>query len=211
MFKKSCFVILAALAFIQCKKDKQPEGPSPAPASTSNHYGLTIGSYWIYQSYNVDTLNNAVPVATLDSIYVRKDSVIRGQTYRVLTGPLYGMFTQNICRRDSSGWLVDERGRTFCDFKGISLIHDTLMDPSMIFTSYERLNAGTTTRLTPAGSFVCLDAHQTIHMVAVGYKVPSYRYTDSYYADGVGLVESTAFLVTQPSHLWRKLLRYHIN
>jgi hypothetical protein len=211
MFRKSCLVILAALVLVQCKKDKQVASPSPATVSAHNYFGLTIGSYWIYQSYNVDTLNNAVPVPTLDSIYVRKDSVIRGQTYQVLTGPLYGMFTQSICRRDSSGWLVDERGRAYCDFKGISLIHDTIMDPSMVFTSYEHLNAGTTTRITPAGSFVCLDAHQTIHSITAGYKWPRYRYTDSYYADGVGLVESTAFLFTQPGSLWRKMVRYHIN
>ncbi len=191
-----------------CKKcpDPQPE-PPPSPGSTRPYnYPLTIGSYWIYERFNLDT-NGVEAVVSVDSSYISGDTVIGGNTYSVFVGDIIGP-TGFYFRRDSLGYLVDPNGV----IRGSNTnFTDTLWAGSTpgYADFYYKMISGTSL-FVPAGTFTAFDYLGTVNVLFSGYMWDNPRYLHSYYADSVGLIRETSFFILSPNYIGRKLVRYHI-
>jgi hypothetical protein len=209
---KPSYLFASLLLLASCHKDKPTTPPPPpAPATATDNFHLIKGSYWVYQVYTVDTLNNYTPMASLDSNYIHTDTVIRGKTYHIMAGTYFNItFLTPSIYADSSGWLTDDTGRKLFDFNEITNVQgpDTL-NPSYIRTTV--MLTGSQLVTVPAGSFTCQDAQTTAYDPLTTNSWQKLRHVDRKYAQGKGLIWETAFYSSVPSHMERRLLRYHLN
>ncbi len=207
----SAFTLVCFLLF-SCKKEQTQTNTQAANTtskpSTINYYGLSVGSYWVYDIYLVDTLNNST-FEWQDSAWIRSDTVVRGNTYYILAGSTLDMPLDGPLR-DSAGWLVNNSGLRMCNNTGDTSIFLTLVDTGMSVNTFA-MSLYTSIIMVPAGAFTCFDAIGTCKIMAAKYPWPNPRYLNNYYANGVGLIFQTDFYFNSPNHLERRLVRYHIN
>ncbi len=202
------FILLIAFAFYSCRKteDVVPVNPPSTAVAVSNNYPLSLGSYWIYERFNMDT-NGVETTLYIDSTYISGDSIIHGDTFSVIVGDIFGPTDINV-RRDSSRYLVDQFGTIFCSNTNFT---DTLLSgsvPGHADFYYKMMPA--TTIVVPAGSFAACDYLGTVNITMVGYPWDTSRNIHFYYADNVGLIRETTYFFSSPNYIGRKLLRYHI-
>lgn len=202
-------LFIASLLFLgvsSCKKDKD-ETPAPAPEApaTSNYCPLTIGSYWIYDRFNLDT-NGVETYVSTDSCYISHDTVIGGNTYAVVHGGPISTF--DYMRRDSSGYLVDQNGEVFFSSTNFTDTINTLTIPGYLVTYSKMQPAASIT--VPAGTYSAYECLSTTNITQPGYLWDTTRYTHHWYADNVGLVYDSFFFLSSPNYVIRKLVRYHI-
>jgi hypothetical protein len=206
------YFALVCIFFFSCKKEKSPvQNVAPAtpatPLVSANYYALDTGSYWVYYEYTVDTLNNSTYIKT-DSVWIKGDTVIRGNIYYVMKGVSFsGQFTTPF--RDSSGWLIDNSGLKYCNDMGDTSIFNTVIDTPQFTVSYAmQVSSSSVTVL--AGTFNCNDALGTFKFLEAGYKYGNPRYLYNYYSSGIGIILQTDFFTFDSSHLERRLIRYYI-
>jgi hypothetical protein len=102
LFLLACIVVLLS----SCQKEE----PKPSDSTPkANYFPLKIGNYWVYDLYQVDPLGNETLSNRIDSVIVKRDTIIRNTQYYVLENfrehsPRYTFL------RDSSGYVVDEKG-----------------------------------------------------------------------------------------------------
>lgn len=203
------FSILLLICFSSCKKE-QNETSSPTPSSTaiaSNYFPLTTGSYWIYERFQMDT-NGVETTFAIDSSYVSGDTIISGDTFSVFVGT-YIDPAAIYCRRDSSGYVLDEYGVIHFSATNFS---DTLRVSNVpsYYNSYYKMVPPVNIS-TPAGIFLATDYLGTVNTTQPGYLWDNPRYTHCYYSDGVGLIRESHFFLANPNYDGRKLVRYNIN
>ncbi len=122
----SCAILLALIA-TSCKKEsKQPVTNNNQPANYSTP--STIGSYWVYRNYEVDSMGNVTMSNVTDTMFVTGDSIVNGYTYTVYKGAL---IPNADCRllRDSSGFVVNENGYIYFSNNNLGSIFDTWNEP----------------------------------------------------------------------------------
>ena len=84
--KKIILLILAGIApfiFWSCSDDDTPVNPG-----TSNYFPMTIGNYWVYEKYGLDSNNNRISTTLqIDSVYCNATTqeVINNTTQTVYT------------------------------------------------------------------------------------------------------------------------------
>ena len=99
--------IIVIILISSCKKE---EDVIEQPTTKSVDYTpLTVGNFWVYENYSIDTLGNETVLIQKDSIVVDRDTVIGSYTYFILEGTSYP--TINVWGivdivRDSSDYLV---------------------------------------------------------------------------------------------------------
>ncbi len=205
-------LIIVCVLLFSCKKEHPETNTqntnSASKPFTTDYYGLSIGSYWVYNIYIVDTLNNST-FQNADSVWIKSDTVIRGNTYYAITGESPLFFQSNALMRDSSGWLVTNTGRIMCNNTGDTSIFSTTIDTGMD-TIYDAMQSQNYSKTVPAGTFTCIDARGTCKFYK-GYLWGNPRYLYNFYSSGVGLVFETNFYTSNPNHLEMRLVRYHIN
>jgi hypothetical protein len=202
---------LGVLTMLAACHKETPPPPAVKPAITSTHdyYKMNKGSYWVYQVYDVDTLNNYTLRSQPDSSYITGDTLIAGQTYHMMKGTRLGLFWPSYLR-DSSSWLINEKGTRLCTFSGAITVQTAQTNSSGLFSVALAMASGIDNVTVPAGTFSCVDVEETVHNLAPNPVWQIHQY-DQKYADGTGLVWETIGYYSQPSHSERRLLRYHIN
>ncbi len=196
------------LGFYSCKKEKD-ESPVPttSASTTANYCPRTVGSYWIYDTYNLDT-NGVETFVSTDSTYISNDSVIGGNSYSVFHGS--AMLPGNIyCRRDSSGYFIDQYGGSYFSATNFTDTLRTTTVPGFL-VSYAKMVLPAASITVPAGTYNTYDCMVTTNIVQPGYLWDTTRYTHHYFADGVGQIYETMFFLSSPNYIVRKLVRYHI-
>ncbi len=108
MRKLLAFAIILFVAF-SCNKDN-PE--ITETESVLVYYPLSIGNYWIYQHYKVDSLGNETALGQTDSIVVAKDTLINDIQYYLLNEYNNLRFNSgnNKILRDSANYIVNHLG-----------------------------------------------------------------------------------------------------
>ena len=79
-----------------------------------NYTPLSIGNYWVYEGYKIDTNGIEEPLNNHDSLVIKRDTIINGHSYFVLEGnkissiwKIKGIF------RDSAEYAVNSDGKKF--------------------------------------------------------------------------------------------------
>ena len=200
--KKMILMLVVATVAMACQKNESaPETPQ---IPETNYYPLTTGSYWAYQWYSVSGDTSESELNSRDSIIIIGDTIINQNTYKVFENTIIisnGM--DNVSQyyvRDSSGYMVGTNGNIFFSStnftdtlnQGNKYIDDNDTTSTFLFSySYKMVNVDEPVTV-PAGTFNVLNYQGTIFSNE-NLPVDNPRYTNTYYADGVGKVMSTNF------------------
>ncbi len=220
--KLRSFLILFSLiltGIVSCKKESVvalcPEG-SPAPTTYVNYAMLDSGNYWIYERYSLDSAGNETPSGITDSIYVKDDTIISGQTYFILVKPAYPSsgFTTNFLR-DSLHYIVDFQGRIHFSSEDFTTILKSGVvygaPPDTVYTYEYRMVEKDLPDTVPSGIYITSNFRNSIVIYPPYETTHNPRFLNQRYAQGVGIVSETInFFVGIPMHEERRLLRYHL-
>ncbi len=206
--------IVLAIASYSCKKGKTvvptpPPDPidSPVVISYSDYTALKPGNYWIYQNYRLDSVDGeAHAMATYDSCYVEKDTLINGHTYHKYMEPLFGSIpTSPHYRfdflRDSLGYTINDGGLIFASTQDFSSIFRTFLylpgpatPDTMIITEQMRFDVLPFT--VTAGTFKTITFRRIFHLPPTMQYGPMREYV-TMYARGVGIIRKTTAFYTE--------------
>lgn len=112
----------------------------------------SVGSYWIYEWFLVDSLGNDSSIAIFDTVRVVGDTSAFGNVYSIYEGNHYGSYAHfRSYLRDSSGYVVDLYGnRTYALFpSGEILSHGY----SQTYDYEVRMSDHEIVKTVPAGVF----------------------------------------------------------
>lgn len=180
-------------SFNSCKTENEP------PNETQLIYlPMSVGNYWIYQHFIVDSLGNERPLNSFDSVVITNDTLINNKLYYEFGGKQNNIHFHKFLR-DSVGYLVTDNGNKI--FSPINF-KDTLykQNDSLEFNKVNRLiykfrikmESVSEIKTTAAGNFNTLNAR--------GY-LTTYYYDSSanlidfiiasqntYYAKNIGII-----------------------
>jgi len=182
-----------------------------------NFYALKVGNSWVYKNYRYNNAtDDYVDSGVIDNVSIISTQVINGEKYfefktitsgNINNSPLNGNLNgeQYELLRDSLGYLVSDTG--FIKYTNNDY-SERVVQTYDYATLYNRLNPGTTTVNTEAGTFECLD----MELYGVSPIYGPYPSRDHYnYADGIGLVFNTISYISSSEHIMeRRLDSYNI-
>lgn len=203
------FALLIIFTY-SCKKDDPVECPSEP---ILNYTPMSIGDYWVYEVFFVDTNGNDSSINRIDSMYVSGDTIINQNTYTIIDGDhfIFGTSRPQILR-DSNGYIVDHNG-TFIfspsDFTTpFNAWAQTNNDGDTIMHWYRKMMSGEIQMSTQAGVFSCLRSQIFFYHLMPNMASP--RLYPDCYANNVGLVVNTIGYASQPGYYERRLIRYQV-
>lgn len=200
--KKMILLVFVAIVAMACQKNES-DPPTPQTPET-NYYPLTTGSYWVYQKYNVSGDSSESEVSSRDSIIIIGDTLINQNTYKVFENTIILSSGNNQVSlsfvRDSSGYMVDISGgiifssTNFVDTlnQGAKYMIDGDTTSTFLYSYSYKMEDVEEQIAVPAGTFDVLNYQGTIFSNE-NMPVDNPRYSNTYYADGVGKVMSTNF------------------
>lgn len=215
------FQILALLLFNSCKKEESPpfndlENNPNVSAKATDYYPLEVGNYWIYETFQVDTLGNERTLR-VDSVVITSDTVIDGKRQFYIGSVKYPRTDVTAYRRirDSSDCIVDQFGRITLSVNNFTdTLHTQLMlsgNDTIEYVAYKMEKHNGQVEV-PAGVFSDLLNFKG-EVYSSWYVWNNGRNFNRYFQKGVGEVLSTYFYINQPrgrTTTERRLIRYHI-
>jgi len=215
------FTFLLALIATSCKKENKQ--PSTNNQSTNYSTPSTIGSYWVYRNYEIDSMGNVTTLNGTDTMYVVGDSVVNGHVYTVYKGALIPNADCSLLR-DSSGFVVNENGYIFFSNNNLGSIFYTWNEPiypgpngqiNLITQTY--IEPSLESVSVPAGSFMAY-VRKDVSTDEAGGPVNvcgDLEYIQkTHYVEGVGVVrEEFAFFSAMTQlckYRYRELIDYYI-
>ncbi|MBL7936468.1 MAG: hypothetical protein JNM51_11750 [Bacteroidia bacterium] len=224
----SLTILSIVISFYSCKKDKKVE-PVEELVNTSgttypNYSNLKVGNYWIYQRFEIDTLGNATPLAIIDSCYIEKDTVIRGNTYYKYTGPEFHSLmsptapstVRSMFLRDSLSYLITSYGDILFSSQDFTTVFDSgyiITPPNDTVCKFVlKMNDYNMNIITPSGTYVTSN-FQTSYNFYHNYIIyGETRYKNVRYAENIGMVtQDWGFFLANPNYWQRQLIRYQFN
>jgi hypothetical protein len=202
---------MSLLFFFSCQKENEID-----PKLTVKHLPLKIGNYWIYQQYEVDTFGNETNTKYIDSVIINNETIINGNQYYIFESNIgNGNYRTLDTLRDSCGYIVNLKGfvlfaeNNFTDTIARREVIDTYHADTLLIVTYQ-MEKTSNTITVPAGTFRVLNYKGTAvtSLITPGIKWP--RYTNCYYAEGVGKIMETYHYVLSPMTIEKKLIRYNI-
>jgi hypothetical protein len=102
--------LILLFGIISCNEDDN--GTPDDLAETPCYFPLSVGSYWIYNSYEIDSQKNEILIGENDTTFITGDTAINGNTYFVFYGKRWVVGTMKMEKyyRDSSGFIVNPTG-----------------------------------------------------------------------------------------------------
>ena len=215
--KKMILLFVVAMVAMACQKDELPVEPGNPTEPEVNYYPLTIGSYWNYKHFEVDTNGIETELNFTDSVIITKDTIINGNTYKVFEGsnnPLTDWGILNIVR-DSSNYIVDIDGviifspDNYTDTLRQGVFYKLTNDT--VYTYFSMMEDNGQVVNLPAGTFEVLN-YKTTYIFPDKISFPQLyrRENDTFYAPNVGKVVSSYFYASQTDVIEKRLTSYYI-
>lgn len=210
--KQFLFVFVLAMFLFSCTKKEASVSETNPPAnspsySISDYTQLTVGNYWVYNVYSVDTLGNETFIGN-DSCYVKKDTVVKGYTYAVVVNsPANWSGDSIILLRDSSTCLIDQHGIIYFGTNNFNTIlkKDSGRNGVIIYSipnSPVNINV-------PMGTYTCYDYAGVATFIGINNHFVYNSH--NYYAANTGIVEWVGFPYFDKWTCYEgKLLRAHV-
>jgi len=192
--KKILALTILSLAVLSCKKDKI--GPiEPQPVNSYTHV-TTVGSYWTYDWYDVDSTGNETLWVTnwKDTTRIVGDTTINGEVFQHYKGKQWNSPIEYYTR-DSSGFVVGPNGDVIYSYMNIPMLLSASDDGYLKHEGY----IGEIQTINTA--FGNKQASSTYHQVSMVDGTPINACGDlsvrfyTYYVSGLGCVGTeTAYL-----------------
>ncbi len=183
---------IAALFVSSCQETEIPTLPSPS----AQYVSWTEGDWWVYEwaryNYNVGDTT----VFSIDTIFALADTVINGNVYRTLSGPLYPWRHDSLFHvRDSSGFIVEPNGKILLSYTNFTDTLESHLDSTWGW--FTRMREDPSPTVVPVGSFSTIN-YQTIFQI-YGHEYycgDSIIYSDRQFAENVGMVRMSYHYAT---------------
>lgn len=201
-----CIVFIIA----SCNKSDEPSTPDLQPS----YIPMSVGDYWIYDWYEIDSLGTETASGIQDSIVITGDSLLNGQVYFTFSKYNNGNLKAPSFYRDSLGYLVDPYG--FILFSPYTT-SDTLYSywvpnngpDTIAFIYYTMLPDENIS--VPAGQFFAKHKQGTVEYYQTNHPNFNPAYVDTYFAQGVGRVYTSSIFLSSPHRLRvQKLVGYSV-
>lgn len=203
------------LAFMACNKtdDTNPIIEKDPP----NYFPMTTGSYWVYNTYDIDSLGNEELKGENDTIIITGDTIINGNTYKRFYGKIYYWGSPDESYyRDSSGYIVKVNGNIIFSNSNFS---DTLYsdyiphDTSANWHFYTQMEPCNEEIILPAGVFDSV-LNYVFHIDYLELDEPRTDELYDLYAPNVGkIIDQYSYIgIMQKSKKYheRRLVDYYI-
>lgn len=214
---------LVAIAFVVITISScQKHDPTPDETSLKSVYlPLTVGNYWIYEHFEVESNGNETKLSFQDSLVITKDTLINGYKYFVLEGVKYPFTNQwsviDIIR-DSSKNLVNAEGRILFSENNFSdtlfKFSDFFSNGDTIYSLYFMMQKPNSPVTVPAATLNVLNYNGFLKLFyySEGGVNVVYKDLNTYYAPNIGRVLLTySFYSEIDKKIERRLVRYNIN
>ena len=207
--KKIIFVFFLSISIFSCRKDTAvPEAVNNGGTVTPvvPFVPLTVGSFWVYDFYTIDTLGNDT-YNNSDTVKIIKDSIINGNIFAVFKGS-YEQKCDNCFefRRDSSGYLLDER--SFILFSATNFT-DTL--EKLMFGSngwiFFKMNHKDSIISVPAGNLPTYEYERVLYDPIFS---PKAQHCSTFYSYGIGVIKTHWKYSSPPNYYDSRLVSYYI-
>lgn len=181
-------------AFVACEKKSDETNPN---AEDLNYFPLSIGSYWIYDCFEMDSTGKETIVSRNDTIKITGDTLINGNEYSVFYGKEYAInsWIREFYYRDSLGYIVNEKGEIkFSSNNLIDTLYKLYPSPDSIYFIYAKMETYPNEILLSAGRFNSILNYKT----SVEQYNPDKRLigkTDKLFAPKVGRILRQYFYV----------------
>ena len=221
MKRRIIYLLALLIIFIfSCKKKSDDQSSQPVPPAP-DYIQLSVGNYWVYNFYKVDTNGVEQKLTHSDSSYIQKDTLINGIRYFIkISNPLQFsrsgspmVYQERDILRDSSGYLLirDYDGKSRILFARDNFT-DVLYSDTVEHLAYREIKMTGKDSLVslPAGNFTTRSACQYLYPLHPDYP---WGIRKDYYVYGrwVGEVKYTYCFYDQPGHYEGRLVRYHVS
>ena len=194
-------------AFLSCAKQDDVT-INKLEEEAGNFLPLSVGNYWIYEVSQVDTNGNST-FQKIDSTYIKGDTNINNNIYYILKSSTSLFYIQFL--RDSSGYIVDEKGQRFL-YQMIT--EDTLYRNLIKSINEDTLSFTYRIMVKPQGSIECvmgnyiaLDAEMTRYLPFSGRTDKGHYY----YSSNIGMILRQDYFNFLGKRTEYSLIRYMIN
>lgn len=207
------FVIMAIFLVIACYACKKDEVVTADPPKDSvlDYMPLSIGNYWIYETFGCDSGEVNCTSKSIDTSRITKDTVIYGKTYYKLEGN-YHLFIDPIFLRDSGDYLVDHKGRVlFTHTDSLQIFNEQIVNDfygDTVFYWYDKLISQNEEIMVEAGLFNCMDMRTSFFREEDDFQIEHQGH--NYYAKNVGLIKQSAMWASSLDVNKRELVGYYL-
>jgi hypothetical protein len=201
IMKKIILIALTICIANSCKKsdkidieETQVQSPQSHLTTAQSYMPLSVGNYWIYERYAMDTNNVIIESGVIDSVYIEKDTIINNAIYFKLVSKnmintnglsnYLANYTQYF--NFSANYLEDPLGKKYFSDQDFTTLFYSYNDS--FYSTLEQMKDQNITVTTPLGSFV---THHCKKEVVYNSGVPNalkVRYSGKRYSNNVGVV-----------------------
>jgi len=217
--KRYMTLALTAFLFIACKKEKIETttcNQSQTQETQENTYVFptTIGSYWVYEWYQIDSLGTETAMTTIDSVFITGDTLINNELFTVYSESFLGNPSIRF-KRDSSGYIIDQYGGIEYSYVDFNTTFDGWNNPEYT-SSFNMIDMTTTPITVLAGVFKTIERRKSISKFDGSTISSCAGNTVIYptnYASGIGKVRFvTSYISSIPlcHHFEQRLINYYI-
>jgi len=203
-------LVLPLIIFQACKKEDSGGNQLPQE-SVLDYMPLTVGNYWVYESFHCDSGEINCESVSVDTNFVTTDTLIEGKTYFKIEGEgLY--WNEPRYYRDSGDYIVDNQGNIiFTIHKSDDMYnyHDMIKDGDTIFYWYNHLYDQLVNINVNAGSFKCFDFRVVLYRSADDFQIEHNAH--HMFSENVGPVMETGMFIGSLQVRRRELVGYFIN
>ncbi|HPJ47195.1 MAG TPA: hypothetical protein PL017_13970 [Tenuifilaceae bacterium] len=184
----------------------------------SDYLPLSIGNYWVYQHYKIDTDGNETLLQYLDSIVIKGDTIIKDEKFFIIENHFFNSkWTQTEFLRDSSKNLVNNLGHCFFSETNFTDVlyeyyeNNNIYNDTLYSIKYQMHNPNLDITV-PAGSFNVLNYKGDLEYYATEHFSPLIfnRTINTYYAPQIGKILTTYYFASLPDTFEKRLTRYKI-
>lgn len=206
--KQLLILPLACMLFASCNDDEMDEITMESNQQANTFIPLTVGNYWVYQVFKIDSLGNEELLPDHDTISIVGDTMINNEVYYTWSDNNFGFESYSLNLRDSSGDIVDaENNIRFSSTNFTDVLFTSLAGPSQIEYSMEEESKNIS---VPVGNFECLNYKGIVSHIDPTEDYPE-RTLNNYYSENIGLVSSNIFYFVNRDFTWeRRLIEYNV-
>ncbi len=197
-----------------CKKEKVETTSCLTGNIQSYKVPSKVGSYWIYNRYEIDSLGIETQMTNVDSVFITGDTLINNHLFTSFKGTNFGSpFTRY--ERDSIGYIIDQYGTIIYSYTDFNSTLGTGNNATYEYR-YQMLDSTTTEITVPAGTFNTIEKQFFISRIddnSISNCAGNTVMHPTNYASGIGKIKlTTAFIHTIPDCKSReqRLVKYYI-
>ena len=209
--KYSLGILLLFLFFTSCKNDdSNPTLPIQTQDAVTDYFPLEVGNYWIYQHYRADSTLVFINQNITDSVYVEKDTVVSGNTYKVLRS---SFLNDVFLIRDSADCLVLPNGQKIFSLNQSNELLAKVYYPEndTTYVLVWKMNPTDSVCNVPSGQYTARYVNGILN--STDPNNPTYRQRNLFYAysKNIGWVSRRLCFLGAEVYLEERLLRFHLN